>query len=321
MTVDEPPRKISLNRICHAYYKYKDLDKAVEWFNDFGFVEEKRTGERVYFRGYGPEPWVVCAERGERDEFGGVGFAVDSAEDLALAAAILPGASAVREDLDAPGGGRVVTFRDPVDGFPFHLVHGQTASPLLDVPLPSAPVNYPREKNRPKNQFQRFQKRPAPVHKLGHWGHCTTDFAKSFAFYSAHFNLLPSDIVHNEAGEDITVFFRLNRGKEPVDHHVFFFYQGPEFHVHHTSYETHDFDTQVLGHDWLREKGYKNCWGVGRHVLGSQIFDYWFDPAGFIMEHYVDGDLVDDTEPTHRSKASPDSLHVWGPDVPGDFLQ
>lgn len=45
--------------------------------------------------------------------------------------------------------------------------------------------------------------------------------------------------------------------------------------MHHTSYETHDFDTQVLGHDWLREKGYKNCWGVGRHVLGSQIFDYW----------------------------------------------
>lgn len=32
--------------------------------------------------------------------------------------------------------------------------------------------------------------------------------------------------MHNEAGEDITVFYRLNRGKEPVDHHVFFFYQG-----------------------------------------------------------------------------------------------
>ena len=34
--------------------------------------------------------------------------------------------------------------------------------------------------------------------------------------------------MHNEAGEDITVFFRLNRGKEPVDHHVFFFYQGQD---------------------------------------------------------------------------------------------
>ena len=50
---------------------------------------------------------------------------------------------------------------------------------------------------------------------------------------------------------------------------------GPKMHVHHTSYETHDFDTQVLGHDWLRDQGYENCWGVGRHVMGSQIFDYW----------------------------------------------
>lgn len=200
MTADDAPRKISLNRICHAYYKYKDLDKAVEWFNDFGFVEEKRTGDRVYFRGYGPEPWVVCAERADRDEFGGVGFAVDSEADLALAAEVLPGASPVHDLADAPGGGRAVTFRDPVDGFPFHLVYGQTASPLLDIPLPHTPVNYPREKNRPKNQFQRFQKRPAPVHKLGHWGHCTTNFAKTFAFYSKHFNLLPSDVSQREGG-------------------------------------------------------------------------------------------------------------------------
>lgn len=74
---------------------------------------------------------------------------------------------------------------------------------------------------------------------------------------------------------DITVFFRLNRGDELVDHHCFFFFEGPKMHVHHSSFETHDFDAQVLGHDWLRGKGYTNCWGVGRHVMGSQIFDYW----------------------------------------------
>ena len=34
------------------------------------------------------------------------------------------------------------------------------------------------------------------------------------------------------------------------------------------------------------------------------------------MEHYVDGDLLDDTEPTHRNPASPDSLHVWGEFTP-----
>lgn len=30
------------------------------------------------------------------------------------------------------------------------------------------------------------------------------------------------------------------------------------------------------------------------------------------MEHYVDGDLVNASEPTHISQAGPGSLHVWG---------
>lgn len=50
---------------------------------------------------------------------------------------------------------------------------------------------------------------------------------------------------------------------------------GPKYHVHHSSFEVHDFDIQSLGHQWLREKDYDLVWGVGRHVLGSQIFDYW----------------------------------------------
>ncbi|KAK8090764.1 glyoxalase family protein [Apiospora phragmitis] len=298
----EAPRKIILNRISHAYYKYQDMEKA------------------IYFRGYGTAPWVVCAVKADRDEFAGVGYVVESEDELRYAAETLPKATKVYELEDAPGKGKCVTFYDPVDNFPFHLVYGQEEAGVLEVPLPQEPINYPFEKNRPKNHFQRFQKRPAPVHKLGHWGHCSTNYAKAYEFYTTHFNLIASDLVHDDAGTDITCFLRLDRGKEPVDHHCFFFYQGPKFHVHHTSYETHDFDTQVLGHDWLREKGYKNCWGVGRHVLGSQIFDYWFDPTGNIMEHYVDGDLVDDTQPPHRSKASPDSLHVWGKSIPPKTL-
>jgi hypothetical protein len=47
-------------------------------------------------------------------------------------------------------------------------------------------------------------------------------------------------------------------------------------HVHHTSFEVNDFDSQTIGHDWLRSKKWTNCWGVGRHILGSQIFDYWY---------------------------------------------
>ncbi len=52
----------------------------------------------------------------------------------------------------------------------------------------------PQEKHRDVNQFQRFEKRPAPVHKLGHFGMCVTDFAKAYDFYSTHFNFYPSEV-------------------------------------------------------------------------------------------------------------------------------
>ncbi|CAJ2501856.1 Uu.00g047090.m01.CDS01 [Anthostomella pinea] len=319
------PRKIQLVRLAHVYYMYKNLEKAVAFLNDFGFTEVKRTSDnnidKVYFRGYGSEPWLICAIKAGVNRFCGAGFVIESEEDLQIAADTLPRASGIYElGKDVPGGGKCVTFHDPVDDYLMHLVYGQETVAMLDVPLPHEAVNYPTEKNRPVNKTQRFKKRPAPVHKLGHFGVRTTNFAKAHEFYSSHFNFLASDLIHDAEGVDRTVFYRLDRGEDEVDHHVFFFAEGPSYMIHHSSFETHDFDTQVLGHDWLREKGYKNCWGVGRHVVGSQIFDYWYDPCGFIMEHYVDGDLVDATEPTHRSEASADSLHVWGPDVPGDFL-
>ncbi|KAI0482162.1 oxidoreductase [Xylariaceae sp. FL0804] len=317
----EAPRKIRIVRVAHVYYKYADLAKAAQFLNDFGFTEEKRVGDdKIYYRGYGTEPWLVCATKADTSDFAGAAFAVESEEDLQIAAETLPKATRVYDLTDAPGGGRGVTFHDPVDGYPLHLVFGQQTAPMLDIPLSHGAVNYPNEKNRPANSFQRFKKGPAPVHKLGHFGVRTTNFAKAHEFYMSHFNFIPSDLIHDRGGVDRTVFYRIDRGDDPVDHHVFFFAEGGSYRVHHSSFETYDFDTQVLGHDWLREKGYKNCWGVGRHVLGSQIFDYWFDPFGLIMEHYVDGDLVNASEPPHRSEASPDSLHVWGPAVPSEFL-
>lgn len=318
-------QKVQLVRPAYVWYRHQDVESAKRFAADFGFVETEKVGSTTFFRGYGSDPFVLAVEAADKTEFGGAAFVVESEADLERAARVLPSecrATAV-QDLTGlvPGGGKRVTFYDPVDGFPFHLVHGQTPVEKRDPGFPVLKFNYPEEKNREPNKFQRFQKRPAPVHKLGHFGVCLTDFAKCYEFYTTHFNFFPSELVHDDKGVDNTVFFRLDRGDEFVDHHCFFFFEGPKYHVHHSSFETHDFDAQVLGHDWLRHQGYTNCWGVGRHVMGSQIFDYWFDPSGFIMEHYVDGDLLDMKEPTHHTKAAPDNLHVWGPEVPATFLQ
>ncbi|KAK1762308.1 Glyoxalase/Bleomycin resistance protein/Dihydroxybiphenyl dioxygenase [Phialemonium atrogriseum] len=314
-------RKINLVRIAHVYYTHKGIAKAHQFLQDFGLQELKRVGNKTYYGGTGPEPFVYCASEGSTDEFGGAAFVVESKDDLEYAAKTLHNATEVHEMLDEPGGGLRVTFFDPVDGFPFHLVYGQRLTEGAETGSARQKVNYPTEKLRAANQFQRFEKGPAPVHKLGHFGMCVTDFAKAYSFYTSRFNLVASDLVHDDNGQDVTTFLHLDRGSEMVDHHCFFFFQGPKCHVHHSSFETVDFDTQLLGHDWLREKGYENCWGVGRHIMGSQIFDYWFDPSRFILEHYVDGDLVNSSYPTNISKASPNNLHIWGPDLPPTFLQ
>jgi len=163
-----PDKKIILTRPAHVYYKHVDLDKANEFLLDFGLVQEKRLGNKIYYRGYGPDPFVYCAEKGDEDAFGGVGFVVESETDLELASSTLPDASEIYELLDAPGGGRCVSFKDPFDGFPFHLVFGQTSREGRNVEVNEAelpngnPVqlkfNFPEDKHRLAGKSQRFKK-------------------------------------------------------------------------------------------------------------------------------------------------------------------
>ncbi|TVY56440.1 Metapyrocatechase 2 [Lachnellula cervina] len=328
-TNDQELRKIQLKRISHVYYTHasSSIAKQKEFLADFGLFEcasPSPSADKTYYRGYGIDPWVYCLSSGDEDKFGGAGFVVESLEDLQYAAKTLPEATPVYDLKDSPGGGKGLTFKDPVDKFPMHLVWGQEErKPDSDEELsfPKIDFNFPRVKTRPANKFQRFEKRPAPVHKLGHFGMVVTDFAKTYEFYQSRFNLIASDLLHTPTGHNVTAFNRIDRGPDTlVDHHTFFFFEGPKSHVHHASFETHDFDTQVLGHDWLRHKGYEICWGVGRHIMGSQIFDYWFDPSKFILEHYVDGDLMNNKVPTNVGVASHDDLAVWGPDLPETFL-
>lgn len=138
-------RQIRLVRLAHVYYTHKDITKASQFLDDFGFQKTKTISNDgkaiVYYRGTGPEPFVYCLREGDVDEFGGAAFAVESREVLEYASQTLPGASKVYELLEAPGGGLCVTFRDPVDGFPFHLVYGQSLEEETRT-LPQLKYNY-----------------------------------------------------------------------------------------------------------------------------------------------------------------------------------
>lgn len=141
------PDKIKLHHIAHVYYKYstEEVDAARFFMTDFGFFEAKRVGPRTYYRGYGSEPFVLCVEASTKTEFAGTAFAVESLDELQKAAKILPAEAkptGIYDLVDAPGGGKGLTFFDPVDGFPMHLVYGQEPIEELDPKFPALKLNF-----------------------------------------------------------------------------------------------------------------------------------------------------------------------------------
>jgi hypothetical protein len=263
---DDP--RVRILKTAFVIHYHVDLAKAREFYLDFGMsIAEERVGKEIFFKGYGTEPFVYSARQAEdgKNTFGGAAYAVESRAELDRAIAMIPGASSISK-LDAPGGGEIVSFLDPV-GHKVHLVYGQTEKDAEPPHLEKLVVNYEDEKPR-KGKFQRFEMGPARVHRWGHYGvtYPPGSYQTMFDWYTSKLALAVSDIVYKD-GNPVTCFFHIDRGMEFTDHHAFFFKQAKseeELKVAHCAYEVHDYDVQQLGHDYLSSKSYELCWGIGR---------------------------------------------------------
>lgn len=284
---------IKVSDVAFVRFGAPDLDAMERFTRDFGLVTSERSDDVLYTRGTDPEPFVHVTERGEAG-FRGVAFDAASAEDLA-AAAQMEGASAV-EELDGPGGGRRVRFVDP-DGFPVEVVHGRR--PLDSLPVRTALAhNHGSDRTR-RGEPLRFDAGPAQVRRIGHAVLRVSDFRRSEAWYKSRFGFVASDEIYlGEPDQIITAFMRCDRGSEYVDHHTFLCVGVGEVGFEHAAFEVEDYDAVMLGHDHLTAAGYEHHAGIGRHVLGSQVFDYWRDPWGHVVEHFTDGDLFNDEAET-----------------------
>lgn len=315
--------RIRLLRTAFVIYYHTSVHAASKFLLDFGFeIAEQRGDEVIFFKGYGRDTYCYVARKSPDGipRFGGAAYLVESEQELEKASRI-DGASRI-EKSDAPGGGSIITLTDPI-GHLVHLVHGireKEAEPPESKDLHKLVDNYPDEKRR-VGKFQRFQVRPAPVHKWGHYGvsYPPGRYQDMVDWYTNNLSLAFSDKVTID-GKDAVSFFHIDRGTEYTDHHSFYIKptrgveEKPD--VAHSAFEVHDYDVQQLAHNYLENKGYKLSWGVGRHVLGSQIFDYWYDESGFEVEHYADGDLVNCETPVTVQENGPKTMSVWGPPRP-----
>jgi catechol 2,3-dioxygenase-like lactoylglutathione lyase family enzyme len=296
---------IRVEDIAHVRYAAPDLKAMRAFLDDFG-MNTFEQDERLYGKGSDGRPFVHVTEPGDA-KFLAVGFRAETVEDLHKLAA----AEGVPvEDLDEPGGGKVVRLTDP-DGYGVEVIAGQAkADP---APLPAdQPVNTAAAKPRFR-QMVRLDPSPAHIKRIGHAVLKVRDFRRSEKWYKDRFGFLTSDEV--EAARDVPLgaFMRCDRGDKPADHHTLFLAQLPgELGILHAAFEVSNIDDLMLGHQHLKARKREAAWGVGRHIMGSQVFDYWKDPFGNELEHWTDGDLFTAADPPQKQPMSALLAVQWG---------
>ncbi len=303
---------IRVSDMAFPRFQAPDLDRMEAFLTDFGMRRSARTERALYMRGTDAQHHVHVTHLGEA-AFLGLAFRAASRTDLlTLARAV---GSAV-EPLGEPGGGEVVRLRDP-DGRRIDVVHGIAELETLAVNT-HPPLNTGSQRVR-VGTLQRVQPGPSQVKRCGHAAIKTADLDGLWRWYHRHLGLLVSDDMYLEGPErPLGRFVRCDRGDLPADHHTLLLLETGEAKLGHVAWEVADFDDLMVGHDHLVAAGVRHYWGIGRHVLGGQIFDYWKDPLGFTVEHWTDSDLLDAT-------ASPGSHHLlesgsqWGPPPPPDL--
>jgi hypothetical protein len=308
---------IKVADIAWLEFEKPDLLRAETFARAFGFAIAMRSADEVHLRGTRAGAPCVILRRGERSRFVGAAYAAqDEVDVLRLADRVGADVRALPESI----GGVSVALVDP-SGVPVKVVAGVHSLPVL----PDQEVhtfNFGDDLLR-TNATQRPDRAPARVQRLGHVVAQTTRYTQTLNWYLDHLGMIVSDFLYypgQRARGPVMSFLRCDRGSVPADHHSLALALGPANRYVHSAYQVCDLDALAAGGEYLTERGYFRSWGIGRHIQGSQIFDYWRDPDGFLVEHFTDGDMFDATVEPGWAPFAASGLAQWGPPATKDFL-
>ena len=283
-----------------------DLAEAERFYTCFG-LDVRRDGERLLLRTFGhPHVWAHVLEGGERKRLQYVAYGIH-AEDVETFAERIAAQGRAGEPhplAQEPG----LWLRDP-DGLALQLVVAPKVSPSApSVPRPPVAVAPGQGQASPRSRLGTVRPR-----YLSHILQFTPDVLGMLAFCSSMLGLRLSD-----RSGDVIAFLHTPHGS---DHHLVAFAKSDGPGLHHSSWDVPGLDEVGQGMDQMRSAGYGDGWGVGRHVLGSNYFNYVQDPWGSFCEYSAGIDHVpaglDWPAADHPAE---DALFVWGPAVPTHFI-
>jgi catechol 2,3-dioxygenase-like lactoylglutathione lyase family enzyme len=294
-------------------FEKPDLDRAERFGTDFGFIVADRSPQTLVLRGRQAGAACLVVRRGPQPRFTGPAFTAAARQDLDRLARGTGGT------VTAHRGGQAVLLRDP-SGYPVRVVHGVPELSALPERAP-LPLNFGAEPAR-VNATQRPAHRPAEIERLGHVVLGNTRFRAALDWYLDTLGLIVSDFLYLDGQRDrgpAMAFIRCDLGSVPADHHTLAMALQPHTGYLHSAYQLTDLDEVAASGEYLRERGYRHAWGLGRHIQGSQIFDYWRDPDRAMFEHYTDGDMFDAALEPGWAPLSVSGLSQWGPKATAEF--
>jgi catechol 2,3-dioxygenase-like lactoylglutathione lyase family enzyme len=272
-----------VNNLCAIEIGVPDLDASARFYEDvWGLAPVKRDAAACYFRATGPEQYVLALHRRTQPEFVRVrlGCETKAAVDAVYGHVQTKGGVPLGRPglLDAPGGGYGFSFRDP-EGREIQIVSGVQRH-----------ADAHHANDRP--------------YKLSHVVFNSTRFDDAAAFFRDALGFKLRDRTRKAN------FMGCN-----ADHHCIAFTDRKNTALSHVAYELPSLDAELRGCGRLKKAGLKIEWGVGRHGTGENVFAYYIDPNGFVIEYTTEMQQVDDATyvmGTPETIGRPSHSDMWG---------
>lgn len=292
---------LGVHSIDHFAVQVPDLAVARAFYEAFGLeAKDEADGLALYARGNAHQ-WARFTQ-GPVKQLSYLSFGV-YAEDLAALTSNLDGNRIKR--IEGAGEGLWI---EGFDGLPINIRVAEKCSP-------DGKTKFETVSTGAGQSGAIFNSAAPKVHPraLSHFAIYTTDVIAATAWYEVNLGLRLSD------GSGPVVAFL--HGPHGSDHHLLALVGSTHRGMHHSSWDVGSFQEVGLGSAQMFRAGYKDGWGVGRHVLGGNYFYYARDPWGSYAEFSADIDYIPaDCEWPSAQHAPEDSFYLWGPDVPPELV-
>lgn len=240
-----------------------DVDRSGRFYTQvWGLEPAGHVGDTAFFAASGTDHHVLSLSPADVPALLSVTFRAREAADLGAISAACEAAGATLLTPEGPNedpdGGRMIVVREP-RGSTLRIVHGD------------------------RLKADTADGRPVPS-RLAHVNINSRDVDALATFYQDALGFRLTD------RSKLMAFVRTNS-----DHHVVVLAEAPVEGLNHVAFLMPDLESVMRGSGRVVDHGVPIGWGVGRHGPGDNVFAYFVDPAGIVVEYTAEVLQVDES--------------------------